>query len=207
MPDMTKAYIHEQSGNIVTPKSRMVWPSLFKPAVFRGPQQGEPKHQITLLVPAGSDLSALQARVKEAALEKFKNPQDIPGFRLPIMKTADQEKLAEYADAFPHMLRARTTEPPGVVGPDASPENDPSMAYGGRWCVCSVQAFAYDTMGNKGVSLGLVNVQLLDHDDPIATNRVRPESEFKPIEIEGKQAAMSSPDGGDGASTDELFGT
>lgn len=205
MADMTKSYVHPQSGNFITPKCRMVWPSLFKPAQFRGPNQGEPKFQITLLVPKGSDLGALKAAVKEAALTKFSDPGKISGFRLPILNTADQERLSGHAEEFPHMLRARSLERPGIVGPDLKPEEDPSMVYGGRWCVCSLRAFPYDAMGNKGVSFGLNNVHLLDHDDPIATNRVRPESEFEPITVGNGEVASMSSEGGEGASADDLF--
>jgi hypothetical protein len=63
-----------------------------------------------------------------------------------------------------------------------------------------VQAYGYDKAGNKGVSLGLINVQLLDNDDELVVGggRVNAESEFEAVEaVEGA--------GSEGGSSDSMF--
>ena len=40
----------------------------------------------------------------------------------------------------------------------------------------------YDTNGNKGVSFGLQNVQILDNDEAWGGTRARAEDEFEPVE-------------------------
>ena len=39
---------------------------------------------------------------------------------------------------------------------------EPAMVYPGRNVKASIQAFGYEAEGNKGVTFGLVNVQLLE---------------------------------------------
>ena len=57
----------------------------------------------------------------------------------------------------------------------------------------SIQAFAYETDGNKGVTFGLVNVQLLDNDEELVIGgaRVSAETEFENTEGAGDDSKSS----------------
>jgi len=202
------AFVSETSGDIWTPRCRMLWPALFEPERFRDdPPDKIQKHAITLLVPKGSNIEVLKKEAARVAGEKWNDPASM-NLRSPFISVAGQPKLAEHAEDYPIMLRARSIDPPGVVGPDGKRVNDPSLVYGGRWCVVTLQAFAYETKGNRGVSFGLQNVQLLDHDEPLGSARVRAESEFQPVEISSGNADSAAPAAENGAapeSSDSLF--
>lgn len=191
----SKAYIHPKSGNLMTPKCRIAWPALFVPQGMKGESPDKAKYQLTLLIPKDADISVLKTAAAEAATEKF--GKKTTGIRSPFRKSEENERLADIAEDFPFYLSARAKDRPGVVGPNGKPVDDPEQVYSGRWAKASIQVFAYDTAGNKGVSFGLQNVQLLDNDDPLAVGggRVSAEAEFEAVEGAGEE----------GSSTDELF--
>lgn len=192
------AYVHPKTGNLVSPVSRMIWPSLFAPTKMRDQSEDQAKHQITILIPKDANIDALKTAAQDAATEKF-GAKKTSGIRSPFRKTEEKDKLAEFAEEYPLYITARSKDRPGVVGPNGKAVDDPEQVYSGRHCRITMQAFAYDTAGNKGVSFGLQNVQLLDHDDPlnVGGGRVAAESEFDAVE---------GVSGNDDASSDNLFG-
>lgn len=189
-------HISPRTGNIVV-YGRMVWPAVFAPTKMRGQSEDQAKYQITVLIPKTSGLEAIQKAAKEAAEDKFGKKGS--GIRSPFRKTEEKDKLAEFAEEYPVYITARSKDPIGVVGPNGKRVDDPEQVYSGRWCYVSVQAFGYENSGNKGVSFGLQNVQLLDHDDPlnVGGGRVAAEAEFE---------AVDGVSGNDESSSDDIFG-
>lgn len=57
----------------------------------------------------------------------------------------------------------------------------------------TIDAFGYEAEGNKGVSFGLKNIQLLDNDDELSIGggRVSAESEFEAVEGAGDDSKSS----------------
>lgn len=191
------ATIHPKTGNLVTPKGRLLWNSLFQARTNKNKTPG--KFEFNIAIPKGADMKVIQDAVLEAGKEKFpKLFKDAAGkwpssVKSPFKKTAENDKLAEIADEFPMFFAARAKDRPGVVGPNGRAEGvEPEQVYPGRWVKASVQAYAYEFEGNKGVSLGLVNVQLLDEAEElvIGGGRVSAESEFEGVgeEASGKDA-------------------
>lgn len=194
-----KAHVHPKTGNLVTPKGRLLWSNLFAPR--------KEKHDCNLLIPKSADITALKEAVFEAGKDKFaKAFKDGGGkwpssLRNPFKKTADNDRLVaalESADLkvedFPLFFAARSKDKPGVVGPSGKSDGiEAEQVYPGRWARMSIQAFGYEKDGNKGVTFGLVNVQLLDNDDEfvIGGGRVSAESEFDAVEVAGDDAASS----------------
>lgn len=191
------AYVHPKTGNLMSPVCRMLWPSLFAPTKMRDQSDDQLKHQITILIPKDANIDALKTAAQEAATEKF-GAKKVSGIRSPFRKTEEKDRLVEFAEDYPLYITARSKDRPGVVGPNGKSVDDPEQVYSGRHCRISMQAFAYDTAGNKGVSFGLQNVQLLDHDDPlnVGGGRVAAESEFDAVE---------GVSGDDSKSSDNLF--
>ncbi len=61
-------------------------------------------------------------------------------------------------------IRATSQFMPGVVNAKLQPILDKSEVYGGLICRAQVNCFAYDNAGNKGVSFGVNNLQILKDD-------------------------------------------
>lgn len=181
-----------ETGNLLTPRGRLLYPSLFKPRAMKGETDPKKaKYQATLLFPAGCNFDAIRAAVKEIVEENVPaKARATTKLRLPFLKTADQPRLVDYAEAFPDMLRFNATNRPDVVTPKGdrsiTEDEEADEVYGGRWARVSCRAFWYDTTGNKGVSLGLQNVQLLlgpdgEPGEPMAGGRVRGTAEFEAV--------------------------
>ena len=177
-----------ESGNLLTPKGRMVYPALFTPSLARGEtDKDKARYQVTLLLPKGSDIKALKDAVTETLDENVSaKARTTAKIKTPFLKTEDQPRFAEFAEEFPLMLRFNAKFKPDVVTPKGdrtlAEDEEADEVYSGRWGRVSCRAFFYDhPTGGKGVSLGLQNVQLLDHDEPIAGGRVKGTAEFEGV--------------------------
>lgn len=186
-----KATKHDATGNLHTPKCRIAWNSLFTPKAMKGASPDTAKYDITLLIPKTANIDVLKAAAAEVAKEKFGDK--VKGIRSPFRKTDEKDNLADIAEDFPYYITARSKDRPGIVGPNGKRVDDPEQVYAGRWAKASIQAFAYDNAGNKGASFGLQNVQLLDHDEPLAIggSRVAAESEFEAVAGAGDDSKSS----------------
>jgi hypothetical protein len=204
MSSDNKAFVHK-NGNLITAKGRLLWNSLFQVRKAKGGKDG--KFECNLLFPKTADNKALLEGAREAGTEKFaKAFKDSAGkwpsaVKTPFKKTADNDKLVAALEAaemdpadWPLFIAARSKDKPGVVGPNGKSDGvDAEQVYQGRWARMSVQAYGYDTDGNKGVTFGLVNVQLLDNADELSVGggKVSAESEFEPAEGAGDDSSSS----------------
>lgn len=200
IPDaMKKATFSERSGNWFTPACRMMYANVFQPA-FPGQDETEEtkkQWQITGLIPAGYDMSEIEKVVGELIAKEHKPANEAlrKKIKTPIIETASIQSLASLAEDYPYCVRlsakaydknGKRRQAPGVVdsrGADVKEENEADETYNGRWFRASVNPYAWSHQtGGKGVSLGLVNVQLLGHDDPLAGGKVKASSEFDAID-------------------------
>lgn len=180
--------IQHDNGNLITPKARMLYPNLFKAVLPRGEtDQDKARFQISLLFPTTADLTLLKAAVQTVLEEHVTaKARQTTKIKLPFLKTEDQPRLADYAEEYPVLIRANARIKPDVINPAGNRElkedEDADEVYGGRWCRVSIRPFWFDhPTGGKGVSFGLQNVQVLDHDEPMAGGRVRGLGEFEPV--------------------------
>lgn len=163
-----------KTGNILTPKARMSYPNLLEARAMEG---AEPKYSVSLLVPPSADLTLLKQAALKCAKEKW--GENMPkSLKSPFLDAEEKGEGKEGYEAGWALLRPSTKQKPGVVDARGANITDEGDIYPGRWCVASLRPFAYDVNGNKGVSFGLQNVQVLDHDDPIG-GRSRPDDDFE----------------------------
>lgn len=186
--------INAKTGRIVV-TGRLLWNSVFQPRKGKNGKEG--KYEANLAIPAGVSLKLLQDAALEAGKAKFpKAFKDAGGkwpssIKSPFKKTAENDKLADLAEAFPTFVAARSKDRPGVVGANGRAEGvEPEHVYAGRWAKISVDAYGYEVDGNKGVTFGLGNVQLLQDDEElvIGGGRVSAESEFEGVGDTGSDA-------------------
>lgn len=204
-----KAWLNTDSGDIHSPKGRLVYPNLLVAKPNRKIPGSAPKYNCTLLIPAGCDVSAIQADIVAVAKSTHGSDWQKKKLRLPLVKTIEEPRFAEYAEKYPLMLKSSANDEerfkPTVRGPNAKLfAGDSSEIYGGRWGVICGRAWGYTT-GSLGVGWNLNSVQLADHDEPIGTNRVITEAGFEPIEVD-TPAGVVAPGEGKAGSADELWG-
>ena len=176
------------SGEVVTPRGRLLYPSLFKKQLMKGEtDESRAKYGVSILL-RDSGLTAMMEAVNEKIVDKWgADARKKFKIRMPFIKTEEQPRFSELASDFPVLIRTSTKDKPGVVYAnmkecDESSENE---VYSGRWGRLTVNAFAYEhPTGGKGVSFGLQHVQLLEHDDVLAGGRIRVENAFEAVELE-----------------------
>lgn len=195
------AWLNEDTGEIMSPKLRFVWPNFLVAKANRKIPGSLPKFNCVGLIPAAANIDVIKTEIFRAAEEKHGKKWKEMKLRLPLGKTSDEPKLAEYAEAFPYVLKPSANEEfaPFVFGPDGKPfKGAPADIYGGRWGIIAGAAWGYDK-GSNGVGWNLNRVQLLDHDEPIGGGRVETASGFDAADID------AAPSTGKPASTDDIF--
>lgn len=172
-----------KNGDIITPKARMSYAL----NAVRGQENdnGEKRYQLSLLFPPKSDLGLLKRKMYDVALEKCKGDSEKAKaevrkrFLDPVEKGQDPELFNGWI-----LLRASSPSKPGFVyanGKTVPAEDLETEVYSGRWARVSLRPYWFDVKTNKGVTIGLQNVQLLDHDDSIG-GRPRAEDQFEAVE-------------------------
>lgn len=147
-----------QGDKVRTCKARLSFPHLFTPRDYpRG--SGEKKYSCTLLFPPGADLSALKKSAAKAAKSKWEKKP--PNFRSPFRDGSEKDQEG-YEEGWT-FISCTSKKQPGIV--DGKLRNieyeDRELLYPGCWVKATIVPFAYDVSGNKGVSFGLRNMQLV----------------------------------------------
>ncbi len=185
-------------GNINTPTFRVSYPNVFK--AKKNDLNGKDEFSLVALFKKGEDLSALKAAAQKAIVDKWgpekaKWPSNL---RSPFRDQAERAKDVDGKRILPvgHeegaiFLNMKSSQRPGVVDQNVQDILDESQFYAGCFARASVNAFAYDQKGNRGVSFGLGNVQKIKDGEPLG-NRARPEQDFAPIAVDESTAAHSN---------------
>lgn len=181
-------------GNTVTGPVRLSFPNLFTPKAAAEGQ--ESKYSTMILIPKSdkATVKALRDAEKEAAENgKSKFGGKVPSNLNSIIHDGDDEDITEnYPERAGHWYMTVSSSPqyrPGVVDKNLNPVLDQSEVYSGVYAKVSVRAFAYNTAGNKGVSFGLQNVQILGYGENLGGG-VKPEEEFSVEEVEESESLI-----------------
>jgi hypothetical protein len=162
-------------SKVTTPVFRVSFPNVFEPQSFDG---GDPKYGLTMLFDSDADLSALREAAKRAAREKWGEGKIPQGLRSPFRDGAEKPDLDGYEGKI--FVRCTSKQKPGLVDLAVKPIIDPSEFYAGCYAIATLNAYAYDTKGNKGIAFGLLNIQKQGDGTPFS-GRSRPEDDFKPV--------------------------
>lgn len=176
----------------VTPRFRVSFPHVFEP--HSGFENQEPKYSITMLFDSKADLKDLKRAVKNATIEKWgidekKWPKNL---RSPFRDGDEKSDLQGYEGMI--FVSASSKQRPSVVDQKKEKINkEDETFYAGCYARASLIAFAYDAMGNKGISFGLQNVQKLADGEQFS-GRKKAEDEFEEVEDESDSKENYSDD-------------
>lgn len=187
--------------NVKTPEFRVSYPNVFK--ARKNDLNGKDEYSVVALFPKDADMSALKAACEAACekkwgTEKAKWPANL---RSPFRDQADRAKKDEQTgkmvlpagyESGAKYLNLKSERMPGLVDKKVQPITDQGEFYAGCYAVASLQAYAYDQKGNRGVSFGLQNIMKTKEGEPFG-NRVKAEDDFAPLA--GTQAAGASGEG------------
>ncbi len=101
-----------------------------------------------------------------------------PPLKLPL-RDGDVERDDEaYKGCF--FLNANTTTPPQVVDENLQPILSAAEVYSGCYGRVSLNFYAFNTNGNRGIAVGLGNVQKLRDGEPLGGGRTSAVDDFAP---------------------------
>lgn len=182
-------------GKIITPKARVAFAQqLFEPKVAKG--GGKAKYGCTLIFDAEARATPEFKAMMKAAGEMARNEtQNWDGknfdalhkamkVKMPFLKGDDNvDPSGVVRDGFAGSLYIRTTSqmPPQLVDQRLQPIVESRQLYSGCYVRASLGIFTYSVDGNKGVSFGLRNVQLLSDGPPLGGSFSKPEDDFTPV--------------------------
>lgn len=171
----------KQPTKVVTGKVRFSYVNIFKSRAFQ-PGQDE-KYSICLLIPKQDKKTvkdikeAMNAAVQQGVAEKWggKKPANL---KLPL-RDGDVER-AEEAPEYEGMyfINANSKQKPGIIDMYKNEVLDPTEVYSGCWGRASINFFPFNSNGNKGVAVGLNNVQKLGDDEMLGGARASAEDDF-----------------------------
>ncbi len=163
---------------VLTPMFRASFLNVFKPrASFEGK---EPQYSVQMLFPKEADLAPLKKAVREVIVgtwgeDKTKWPKNL---KTPF-KDGNEKNLESYANMT--VVEARSKQKPGLVDKNRQEIIDADEVYSGCWMRATVNAYAYDVNGNRGVSLGLNNLQKMK-DDTALSGKSNAKDDFDEVE-------------------------
>ena len=141
---------------------RISFANIWEPKAING---GDEKYSVSCLIPKSDKktLARIQKAV-EAAKEDGKtrkwSGKIPPNLKLPLrdgdINRPDDEN---YEDCY--FLNASSKDAPQVVDRKVNPVLDPMMVYSGCYCNVSVNFYAFNANGNRGVAAGLGNIQFV----------------------------------------------
>ena len=116
--------------------------------------------------------------------EEYFSQKESGDLRLPFRKDKLTERGYPPGSIY---INVRSKLSPGIVsryaGVDGKPERitDPGQIYSGCIVRASLNAFAYDRAGNRGISLGLNNIQKLADGERL-DGRLKAEDDFEALD-------------------------
>ena len=128
---------------------------------------GTPKFSVSLIIPKSDTKTvakikaAIEAAYKEGEAKLKGNSRTVPA--LSAIKTplrdGDVERPDDPAYANSYFMNANSNTAPGIVDADCQPILDRSEVYSGVYGRASVNFYAFNSNGNRGIACSLNNLQ------------------------------------------------
>lgn len=166
---------------VITGKVRLSYAHLFEPYGMDGQ---EAKYSVSVIIPK-TDTETLKA-IKEATELAKKNGVSKWNGKVPAnlktpLRDGDTERPDDEAYAGCYFLNASSKNKPGVVDQNVQPILDATEVYSGCYARVSINFYAFNASGNKGIAAGLGNVQKLEDGEPLG-GFTRAEDDFDSVE-------------------------
>ena len=146
---------------------------------------GAPKYSISLIIPKSDTVTvekiraAIKAAYEEGESKLKGNSKFVPA--LDAIKTplrdGDRERPGDEAYKGCWFINANSATAPGIVDADRQPILDTSEVYSGVYGRASINFYAFNSNGNRGIACGLNNLQKIRDGEPLG-GKSRAEDDF-----------------------------
>lgn len=148
---------------VVTGKVRFSYLHVFEPSAMQEGQ--EKKYSASLIIPKKDKktIAKVEAAIAKALeLGKGKFGGKIPAKLKTPLRDGDEERPDDEAYAGCMFVNANSLRQPGLVDEDRQEILDRAELYSGCYGRASVNFYAYNVAGNRGVAAGLNHLQKLE---------------------------------------------
>lgn len=167
---------------ITGPGTRWSYANVWQAKSING---GAPKFSVSLIIPKSDTATvnkikaAIQAAYEEGQSKLKGSSKAVPV--LSILKTplrdGDLERPDDEAYANAYFVNANSSTAPGIVDANRQPIIDTSEVYSGVYGRASINFYAFNSNGNKGIACGLNNLQKIRDGEPLG-GKTRAEDDF-----------------------------
>ncbi len=166
------------STNVVTGKVRFSYANVWEP---RSINDSDPKYSVSLIIPKDDTktINKIKAAIEAAKQEgASKLGKKIPANLKTPLRDGDVDRPDDEAYENSYFINANSNTKPGIVDKNVEPIIDQSEFYSGCYGRASINFYAYNVNGNKGIAAGLNNIQKLEDGEPLG-GKSRPEDDFE----------------------------
>ena len=167
---------------ITGPRTRWSYANVWDPKSING---GAPKYSVSLIIPKSDTKTiakieaAIQAAYEEGESKLKGSGRSVPA--LSVLKSplrdGDAERPDDEAYKNSYFVNANSSTAPGIVDADKNPILERSEVYSGVYGRASVNFYAFNSNGNKGIACGLNNLQKISDGEPLG-GKSRAEDDF-----------------------------
>lgn len=162
--------------------TRWSYANVWDPKSING---GTPKYSVSLIIPKSDKVTiqkikdAIQAAYEEGESKLKGSGKSVPS--LSVLKTplrdGDLERPDDEAYKNAYFVNANSATAPGIVDADRQQIIDRSEVYSGVYGRASINFYAFNSNGNKGIACGLNNLQKIRDGEPLG-GKASAESDF-----------------------------
>lgn len=154
---------------VITGLVRFSYVHVFEPQAAN--EDAKPKYSVSILIPKIDTQTLTKIRnAQKAAAEagKAKLGGKVPkSLKMPL-RDGDEDREDDPAYADHYFINASSLRRPQIVDSNLDPIMDREEFYSGCYGRASVNFYAFNVSGNKGVAAGLNNIQKLKEGEPLA---------------------------------------
>ena len=167
---------------ITGPNTRWSYANMWEPKSING---GTPKYSVSLIIPKSDKVTvekikkAIQAAYEEGQSKLKGNGKSVPSrsvLKTPL-RDGDLERPDDEAYANSYFINANSATALGIVDADRNTIIDRSEVYSGVYGRASINLYAFNSNGNKGIACGLNNLQKIKDGEPLG-GKSRVEDDF-----------------------------
>ena len=158
---------------VITGKNtRWSYANVWDPKAIDG---GKPKYSVSLIIPKDDTVTvakikaAIEAAYKEGEAKLKGNGRSVPpltAIKNPL-RDGDTERPDDPAYANAYFVNANSATAPGIVDADRNEIITRSEVYSGVYGRASINFYAFNSNGNRGIACGLNNLQKFRDGEPL----------------------------------------
>lgn len=174
-----KKAVDQTATKLITSKVRMSYCHVWEPSKMEGATDA--KYSVSLVIPKSD--TELVARIN-AAIDAAKEDGKTGKFggKIPVnlktpLRDGDKERPDDENYKNSYFMSASSKTKPGVVDADRQPIIDETEFYSGCYGRASLNFYAYNVNGSKGIACGLNHLQKLEDGEALG-GRGRAEDDF-----------------------------